>query len=190
MSRLWDSPPLTIVGDDNDETTFAGVGRVLSRWEAVEFAFARLHSVFHGVIDGPEFLGAYGEGRIFKVRLGRLQGAADDFFIGHIDHSAEVNFQALVRAAEGFAERRNDVAHGVVMAISDFTIFRERMPADTPSGDRWALMPPLQTIKRHDDDGFPSYAYSSTELKELARLLAILSLEIGDYRKALIQSGA
>ena len=36
MSNPWDVPPIPNRGDFDEDTTFAGVGRVMSGWELIE----------------------------------------------------------------------------------------------------------------------------------------------------------
>ena len=69
MTNPWDAPPLPSRGDSDKNETYAGVGRVISAWENIEFALARLYSVYIGAPDDIHGLRAYGTGRIFRDRL-------------------------------------------------------------------------------------------------------------------------
>lgn len=50
----------------------------------------------------------------FKQRLDRLRSAATNFFAARNLAELETEFREICVAAEGFAKRRNEVAHSVV----------------------------------------------------------------------------
>ena len=186
MSNPWDRPPLPSQGDLDENQTYAGVGLVMSRWEGMEFVLARLYSVF---IRDPDTLAAlerYAKGRIFRDRLCDLETAADEFFINHPCQEREGSFAALRRAASGFADRRNDVAHGFAFQIQGLGFFRDRMAPDLRDKAQYAVIPTLHVFRKHDHSGMPLYAYTSVELRKLAALIATLQLELEDFRQPLL----
>src|SRR5687768_16897531 len=48
MANPWDPLPLPRDADLDDKVTYEWVGRIVDRWEQIEFTLARLHSVFVG----------------------------------------------------------------------------------------------------------------------------------------------
>ncbi len=151
MSNLWDVPPLPTIGDDDEEATYAGVGRVTSQWEAIEFQFSRLYSIFVGKPD--EEMRAYGAGRIFRERSKILAEAARDYFIRNPDQELEGQLHALTIRAEGFSDRRNEIAHGIVFQLQRLSFFREQMDPSVRGKFQWGLIPPYHTSQKHAADG-------------------------------------
>ena len=188
MSNPWDQPPFPTSGDPDDAITYEGVGRVVSHWESLEFELARLYTLFRGDPDGELLLDpkGYGSGRIFQERLKILNGAAEKFFLSNPAQNFEGGFSRIVNAVLGFADRRNDVAHGTVMPLENnsWVMHRFGKPKGGPPR-QFLLVPPLHVVRKHED-GVPKYAYSSAELKTLADNLILLWGGISDYRKALL----
>lgn len=180
----WELPAFPIGGDESKDITFTGIGRVISEWEAVEFGLSRIHSVFCGDPDG-EALRLYGKGRIFKERHSILSAAGDQYFVTKPNQDLEGRLVRLLRATEGFADRRNEVAHGIVMAASNIEYFRIAMKIE-PTELRYALMPPYYLLRKHQPDGFPAYAYNAEKLSELHKLLSDLSLQIENFRRSVV----
>jgi hypothetical protein len=67
----------------------------------------------------------------------------------------ETEFHDLCVAAEGFANRRNKVAHSVVFP----SVFLPSFVEDRVGGfdGRWALAPPYYSIKDFDDRDLPNF---------------------------------
>ena len=66
-------PNLPPIGDLTAEQTYAGIGRVINQWEAIEFELSRTFSATMGHVDG-RIIPFYGEnGRIFRERLELLK---------------------------------------------------------------------------------------------------------------------
>jgi hypothetical protein len=130
----------------------------------------------------------YGDGTIFRERLKILREAACSHFVAHPDQELEGAFDEITAAVEGFANRRNDVAHSVVMPINKLTTFRERFDGVTVDGPKqYLLFPPLYSIRKADAEGLPSFAYSFDSLMELAGRLAKLGEALSYYRKMLLE---
>jgi hypothetical protein len=47
-----------------------------------------------------------------------------------------------LREAEEYADRRNEIAHGMVFRIDQITFFRERLKPQLLHREHWALIPP------------------------------------------------
>jgi len=186
MANPWDIPPLPQQADEDMEFTFAGVGYVMTQWEIVEVNLARLYSALKGKLDDYATMREYGEGRIFRDRLACVRRAADQFFIRHPDQNLEAIFLGMETQVLGFADRRNDVAHGVVYPISELRYFKKLMSLPNDGKKRYALIPPLYTIRRHDERGLPLYVYARAELSRLQAQISGLSDNVRDFRFLLL----
>ena len=171
MAKPWDIPLLPKNGDAIQDKTYAHVGFVMTRWESLEFELSRLHSLFLGALDETEAMRAYGKGRIFPQRLEVLTDAADKHFRSCPCQRREGRLQELLREAEGYADRRNEIAHGIVFRIDQITFFRERLKPQLLHREHWALIPPLYASKAHYASGMPGYAYTSISMERLAHRL-------------------
>ena len=187
MVNPWDLPPLPTHGDDNEDVIFTAVGRVMTQWESIEFELARLYSTFVGKPDDYSALREYGRGRIFRDRLNDTKRAADAFFVTSSGQDVEGGFLEIETYTRGFSERRNDTAHGVVFKISGLFYFADRLDPSVRNKPQFALIPMLTTIRRHDDEWFPMYAYTSRELMTLHDSLVLLSHEISEFRLHLLR---
>jgi hypothetical protein len=127
VAKPWDIPPLPRNGDDIPDETFAYVGFVMSRWESLAFELSRLHSLFLGALDETEAMQAYGKGRIFPQRIETLAKVAEAHFRGSPCQKREGQFEELMRESLGYADRRNDIAHGIVFRIDEIALFREHL---------------------------------------------------------------
>jgi hypothetical protein len=185
MSNPWDSLPFPTSGDSDDRLTYEGVGRVMSEWEGNEFELARLHSVFLGDPDGDAAISSYGKGRIFQERIRILREAAERYFSRHPNQTMEGNFERLAVAAEGFADRRNEVAHGYVLPMNKMLFFMHQIGLPVSEVPLYALVPPLHTIRWHKE-GLPKYAYTSSELRTLSERLLLLLGHVHHHRMTLL----
>jgi hypothetical protein len=96
--------------------TYAAVGRALSAWEKFEtefgFIFCYLTGSEHNLLP---IWRAYGSIVTFRGRKEMLQEAAEMFLFLHPDPATKSAIDSLVKRADGFCARRNEIAHGVVM---------------------------------------------------------------------------
>jgi hypothetical protein len=74
--RFLSPPPLPKRGDDDINTVYLGVGKVVSGWETVEFELARLYSVLARDPDGP-CMREYGEPSVPRYRIEKLARFAE-----------------------------------------------------------------------------------------------------------------
>ena len=183
MTNPWDVPPFPLRGDTNDTLTFAGVGRVTTLWESIEFELSNLCHVF---TDRQESDGQrrYGEGNIFAKRLDILSEFACAYFTRHCDQSKEGRFSELREQARHFSKRRHEVAHGIVFDITLVTAFREKLELGSTS-PQWAVVAPYYAMRHHDVCGLPYFAYSSVELDYIMRMMRRFFWDIRDFRSGL-----
>lgn len=176
MSNPWDRPPIPQTGDESEDTTYAGVGRVMSAWEDVEIATSFTYAQLSEKPESELAFREYGSGRIFADRMKILDFAAGQFFVRHNNQSLEGKYKRLGESLRGFASRRNDIAHGIVRKL----LFQPA--AFTVPKHVSLLLPPYYNPRQFDSDNKPAFAYSSVELLELAASLHDLHLAVHDFR--------
>jgi hypothetical protein len=180
MSNPWDPFPLPTRGDLDERLTFEGVGRVMSAWERIEFQLSVLHSFLTIGRLHQSAVHVYGAGRIFRDRLTTLRKGAERYFTQAPHQGHEGTFDAMCSALEKFADRRNEVAHGVVFEASKLEPFSTRFaPVTLP---QFALIPPYHAV-RSLVNGNAGYAYTSVELLELTDRLEWALAEVEMFRK-------
>jgi hypothetical protein len=97
MMNLWDIPPPPTKGDDDQEITYAGVGRVLSQWEMIEVRLGYIYVWLMKRPDEIETVRAYGEGkRNFEGRISGLRQIAEVYFLWNPHQDTEGELDALI----------------------------------------------------------------------------------------------
>jgi hypothetical protein len=182
MPQPWDRPPFPKRGDDDEHMTYAHVGRIMTRWESLEFELSRLYSWFDGALDDTDKMREYGTGRIFRDRADALGRKADQFFMQHPDQGREGEFSELLSRARLFANRRNDIAHGILFTISRITFFRDKLKPNLLHREHYAIIPPLYAMRHHDQQGLPEFAYTSVEMRRIGTRIWRLQKEVERYR--------
>jgi hypothetical protein len=177
----WDAPPFPENGDLDEDSTYAGVGRVLSAWEAAESELSHLYAWFVGKLHQPEAYREYGTGRIFADRMKILKAAAEAHFVRCPHQSREADFDCRAEIAEKFASRRNEVAHSIVRDLGNI---RPRRFSDA-FGRQFFLVPSYYNYQRYGPDNMPTYAYTSVELSHLNNGLWLLRAHLAVYRENL-----
>jgi hypothetical protein len=162
MSELprptWEPPPLPTEGDTDDNSTYAGVGRVLSEWEGVEAALSHLYAWFIGKLFRAEAYQEYGAGQIFRERMRTFKAGRESYFVQHPSQSLEGQCDCLAALAEKYSARRNEVAHSVVGGIWN----------GQKSRHEYLLIPPLYDPQRFGlSNDQPVYAYTAMSLAHL-----------------------
>ena len=182
MPEPWDRPPIPTKGDENNDSTYSAVGRVLTQWERVEVELAHLYACFKGQpTNSLNQIREYGSGTIFRERAQKLADAAHSYFRANCCQHHEGDFDALMRRCLGFSARRNDVAHGVVDFLNlhwELDAGGEHMNAYAID---WALFPPHYDPKRHTPSNDPEYAYSSSEMNPITEELHQLRDDVWEY---------
>jgi hypothetical protein len=174
----WDIPAFPNKADTDDSETFAGVGRVLTEWESVEFVLGTIYSIFRGDLT-LKLVHEYGAlGEVFSRRYPWLKAESDSYFARHPNQSIERQFYKLLERAIGYSGRRNDVAHGAIFAVQQTSYFKIRLGQFPPYTNQWLLVPPTYALGKHIGTVRPLYAYSSTELNALAKNLNELSSDL------------
>jgi hypothetical protein len=182
MSNPWDRPPPPQFSDDDVDTTYAGVGRVLSVWETVETELSYIFAIFKGKMWEIEAYDEYyARGKTTRGRLQTVERAANDYFIKAPSQEAEGAFCRVIKLATGFADRRHEVAHGIVRP---FQSVGHVIPGAKPPMDgrlRFCLVPPHYRRGWHTD-GMPEYTYTSVELAEIEKRLWDCRSEVSRFR--------
>ena len=127
MSNLWDRPPNSAIPlrsiDRKPEPIFKALGRAVSNWEGVQ---AAVTEVYFSILDhqgeelGQKALDEFG--RILRVpnRAKAIRDRTDKFFENakDVEEGFEATFRttlkSLLKAYEGWTQRRNDLAHGYI----------------------------------------------------------------------------
>lgn len=184
MSNPWDAFPFPMHGDQREEIVYIGVGKVIDFWERVEFELARTYSL---LVGDPAWskMREYGGvgGYIFRDRAAKLARAAEAFFVKHPDQDNEGAFDALLARTSGFSDRRNEVAHGMIMDVGEFLFWQDKMTFAVPGLPQHLWVPPYYHTRKHDVLGLPAFGYSSVELEKLRGLLFQLELDIDAFNK-------
>jgi hypothetical protein len=165
-----------------------GVGRTMTCWEATEFQLSRVYSIFVGQVDDPDAMrSGYGSGRIFQERIGNLRKAADAYFRRDPHQPLEGAFDSIAEAVVGFADRRNEVAHGIVLDVKKVSYIASCMGLTDKTRPHFVLIPPLYLLRKHTELGAPSYIYTSAALKRLAGLILGVERNVRIYRREFLK---
>jgi hypothetical protein len=180
MANPWDIPPSPIRGDDDQETTFAGVGRVLTQWEMIEVELAQIYGWLVMRPDQIEALHLYGEPQIFRERIKGLQVVADVYFRWNPQQDAEGGFCTLITNVCNFSARRNDVAHSIVRP------FQWIIPPKLEGPLQFCAVPPHYTGRKFDPQNMPLFIYTSVELAALSKALFCVAQDAAKFKWKLI----
>jgi hypothetical protein len=168
MPDPLDRPPFPKRGNKSDCILFEAIGRTLNAWEEVEISLAHLYAA---AVSGDRFDSAanhaYGEPTNFRQRIECLQRVAARRFINHPSQPIEGEFARLMELINGYAARRNDIAHGHTLPVQWLVD-----PADRPvllsiAGQvQWCLVPPHFRANKFTARQRPAYALTSWEIRE------------------------
>jgi hypothetical protein len=181
----FSSPPLPDHGDDDEDTVFLGVGKVISAWETIEFELSRLYSVFSDDPDGETMRG-YAR-NIFSTRLDALIDQASQYFTRRPSQQMEGAFRDLCSLLRRLAQRRNEIAHGFVFNIEPVAAFNIRFVPQARGKPQYAVIAPYYSLKQHDPDGLPAYAYNRAAMEDLIGTMATLFFAIQAFRKSCLK---
>lgn len=184
MANPWDQLPLPIIGDLYDTALYEALGRLVNRWEYVEVGLAIMYSLFVGDATFTKMV-EYGSGRIFKDRLAGLRRIAEQWFVKNPNQVAEGQFDKIAAAASGFADRRNEFAHGIIMNVSGLVFWRVQLRLASPQNPQFLLVPALHVIRKHDAAGMPQFGYSSSQLTFLSQGLSELEISMDEFKRSL-----
>jgi len=180
MSNPWDLPPYPLYGDQDQAVLYEWLGRTLESWERVEFELACTYSL---CVGDPEWtkVQEYGAGKIFRERIAALEEVARAFFVRRPNQQHEGQLRQLILACRGFADRRNEIAHSMIMDVSGFLFWQDKLLLVAPYGPQFLLVPPYYLLRKHNASGLPAFGYSSWELRILQKRLVDLLIQIGDF---------
>ncbi len=157
MTTPWDIPPVPEDGDHDIFTTFAAVGRALTEWEHVEGALAQVFSFLVGAewTTTEPAVRAYGSVVSFQGRANMLDEAAAGYFHTRPNKLFETAFHQVISVeCRKFSDRRNDIAHGRVIA----GIGKSGRPG-------YFLTPSLSSTKKWKIGQPARYVYTSKEIE-------------------------
>jgi len=178
--KAFERPPFPPKGDWSEDAIYGSIGRALSSWEHVEIALSDLFtSLLSPNLYELPAQRAFGSVTTSGLRSNMLKEAGDAFFMAFPNDDDNAKFDELRKLARQYAERRNDIAHGIVG------------PYPTPGGPvrGLALLPPRHATakrtliphdkpQRHPPTDRPNYAYASPEIMFFSAQFYDLSREI------------
>jgi hypothetical protein len=152
--------PLPDIGDKDPDAIFVAVGRALTLWEGVEDQLADLFAVLTGNASGKPASPAkraYGTIAAFRGRQEMVATAAEAFFSNLSPEDADAAIAATVKAevrsllksANDFSARRNEIAHGQVKKVEVSGPLLSRL--GLASDETWYLQPAGTTAPKQPD---------------------------------------
>jgi hypothetical protein len=191
MPNPWDRPPFPDVGDDDQNLTYAAVGRFTSEWELLESELSHLFAHFIGKYATNEAYDEYYDrSKTGAARLRTLEIAAESHFRANPNQNNEGDFSELVRKVSGFADRRHEIAHGILrpyhyLRNTMFAVNREKV-----SVFQHCLAPPHYQRNWLDQDRrWPVYVYTSVQMNALSEALMDLIKELIFFKHRLFPPG-
>jgi hypothetical protein len=171
MSEPWDMPPRASIGDPTDDALYQWLGRALCAWEEYEVHLTRLFAVFSDLpIDAEDTYRLYIEGNLnFSGRLQKIEKTGEKFFKRFPDQTDEGNFTSILARSKGFADRRNDIAHSVVVpGLTEWDASKGAFDEwiRDKQLEEWWLLPPEYMAKKYTSGMRPAYAYVSANLSD------------------------
>jgi hypothetical protein len=169
MSESWDRPPRAAFGDPSEDALYQWLGRALCAWEEYEVYLARLFAALSDLpMDAENTYKLYIDGNLnFSGRIQKIERAAEKFFKRFPNQDDEGEFAAVLARSRGFADRRNDIAHSVV--VPGLTAWDASKGAfdkwiRNKQLEEWWLLPPEYMAKKYTSGMRPTYAYVSANL--------------------------
>lgn len=170
-------------GDRRRTPIYTALGRAVSNWEGVSAATATLFLSLVETENGSSQNGnlVEGLGGVSKVheRAKQISSQADHFF--NADFGARTDearslgneIRSLMAAYRGWAERRNDLAHGYVTLAQGPDYAREEQPTITT----YSLCPSHARLpKWHNSE--PEFNYVAKEIADFASAFRSLDKQI------------
>jgi hypothetical protein len=170
LTRAWDQPKTPAVGDKDPRDTYAAVGSALTEWEQLEHHIGEIFVALVGT-NSNEARRAYSAVLTNGMRLKMVGGAGEAFFatrMGDELDNLSKRLKDLITTVGLFADRRNEIAHGIVTVLLD--------DKNDDSDPTWVLAPSFFSgknrkiflLKGSERFGLsPVYQYSSAEIQRL-----------------------
>ena len=155
----WDLPPKPAEGDAAKTGIWTAVGAALSAWGEYESELGRLFTIcVTWDYPSPQLMRAFGAVRTFEGRRDMLRGASEGFFsLNRWASSRQAAMKEIIREGSKAFERRNELAHGIVMP------FRPEGSTE-PAG--FCLMPSYYDMKKRQvHSGLPDYSYTAANIE-------------------------
>jgi hypothetical protein len=191
MANPWDRPPFPNSGDDDQNLTYAAVGRFTSEWEMLESELSHLFAHFIGKYGTNEaYDDYYDKSKTGARRLQTLEEAAEKYFCANPNQADEGDFSELIKKVSGFAERRHEIAHGILrpyhyLKLTMFEVNRERV-----SQFQHCIAPPHYQRNWLDQERrWPIYTYTSVEINGLWEALRALLHELIFFKHRIFPPG-
>jgi hypothetical protein len=184
----WDRPPIPPLGDEFPDQIYRAVGWALSGWEMLEMSLVGLFDILIGTEqDSHASHRAYGAVTIWNIRRDMLKAAAEAYFWQFPDQALEREISEMINLADRYAARRNDVAHGIVLAYDE--MFGPPSPLGGFRG--WVLFPALTSTKSmrrafHD----PKYALLSEHITAFGQRFREISPRVEELIRSVGKRGA
>jgi hypothetical protein len=161
---------------------YEAVGRALMAWEEVECELSHLYSAF--ITRWPFDIEAnrkYGEPLNFVHRAQALERVACRYFCKNPCQDMEGAFAEIMRLANGWSTRRNDVAHGrarpshwILNPGSRETLLGVRGPL------QWCIIPAHFKEDKFIDDE-PTYVLTSPEMRRFAAAFWSIAKQTSEF---------
>jgi hypothetical protein len=201
MRNPWDRPSNSQIpnrtGDRKKTPLFTSLGRALSAWEGVQVAIAILYKSLHD--DSPindnkfaefdETLRVHERAKLIAIESAKFfdQNFSDPKLSSD---SLKLNLEKTLAAYKGWAERRNELAHGYVTKARSPDYSLEDQPIIT----NYAILPSHARAKKWFNEE-PEYNYVADEVKtfsqefeNLDKAIEKLATSISSMRAKLRQS--
>jgi hypothetical protein len=186
MAHSWDRPTVSPTGDFDEKFLFECVGRALSEWEQVESACAELFAAFVLSPKRKPYLApairAYGTVVSFRGRADMLRAAAAAYFLTRKPKATSFEDQlgVLLKEYLGFADRRNEIAHGTVLMLNrNFGHNRPKRPLG------FYLFPSFFNPKKYKLDRSIVFQYNSKDLIHFRQEFTKLKIRLLTFRTRL-----
>lgn len=159
----WNRPPIPVIGDETPDEIYTAVGWALSGWEMLEMGLVGLFDTLIGIaLDSHASHRAYGAVTIWNIRRDMLRAAAEAYFLEFPNKPLASAVEEEIKFADRYAARRNDIAHGIVLAYDE--VYGSPSPLGGFRG--WLLFPAVTSTKAMTlPFSSPKYAYSANQIR-------------------------
>jgi len=167
MALPWDRPPPPTQADADVEVLYAAIGCSLSHWEDIESELSHWYALCIGKMWKHEAYDEYfDKGRTSQGRIAAMEKATERYFMNNPSQEAEGQLGVLIDATRKFADRRHELAHGIVRPIGWYwPVVKATMKLPPALRDEWCLVPPHYQRSWFDPDKWePEFVYTSKEV--------------------------